>query len=553
MPNNTNPAAKAPAIKGATKTILRPRTDAAPKAFPAKSAKRLVRATPAASAPIAPTPEVAPPAEPIAPVAVLASFADLELSEPVARAVAELGFETPTPIQARAIPLLLAGSDLIGQANTGTGKTAAFALPLIEKTDASSRETQSLVLEPTRELAIQVATAMQELAKHTGVRVVPVYGGQPIDRQFRALKDGAQVVVGTPGRVLDHLKRGTLSLANLRLCVLDEADEMLALGFLEEVEAILAEMPEQRQVAFFSATMPPRIAALTQKYLRDPERVVIESTGRTVSTTNQTYYEVPPGRKLDVLGRVLAMETPGPTIIFCRTRQETNDVAEALRARGHNAEPLHGDMNQPERDRVMLRFREGRADILVATDVAARGLDIETVTHVINFDIPWDVEQYIHRVGRTGRAGRAGDAITLVTGRERQQIKFIERFIGAPIRRMNIPTGADIAQRRRALFQESVREMLASGEFESQMPALEALSGRLRARADRRRRASSAVAGAARRAHGDRRAGHRCRAVRAFDDASVHRFGAQGRDSSGRFGRGDHPRGQPPAPFHRRH
>jgi ATP-dependent RNA helicase DeaD len=308
------------------------------------------------------------------------------------------------------------------------------------------------------------------------MRVVPVYGGQPIDRQFRALRDGAQVVVGTPGRVLDHLKRGTLTLDSLRLCVLDEADEMLALGFLEEVEGILAQMPEERQVAFFSATMPPRIAALTQKYLRNPARVVIASQGRTVDTTNQSYYEVPPGQKLEVLGRVLALETPGPTIIFCRTRQETNDVAEALRQRGYNAEPLHGDMNQSERDRVMLRFRQGQADILVATDVAARGLDIETVTHVINFDIPWDVEQYIHRVGRTGRAGRTGDAITLVSGRERQQLKYIERFIGAPIRWAKVPTLGEIAQRRRELFQESVRATVIEGGHERQLAMVEALA-----------------------------------------------------------------------------
>ncbi len=387
-----------------------------------------------------------------------------------------MGFETPTPIQARAIPFLLAGRDLIGQAQTGTGKTAAFALPLIEKMDASSRETQALVLAPTRELAVQVAGGIHDLAKFTGLRVVPIYGGQPIDRQLRALQAGAQIVVGTPGRVQDHLRRGSLSLSSIRFCVLDEADEMLALGFFEEIEAILAELPAERQLAFFSATMPPRILTLMNKFLRNPERVSIESKRRTLETTNQAYYEVAPGKKLDALARVLDMETPGPTIVFCRTRQETNDLAEALKLRGHGAEALHGDMNQAERERVLRRFREGVSELLVATDVAARGLDIEAVTHVINFDIPWDVEQYIHRIGRTGRAGRTGDAITLVEGRERRQLKLIERAIGSPIKPVRLPTAADIAGRRRDIFKETLRETLRSGSFDGHLATVEELS-----------------------------------------------------------------------------
>jgi ATP-dependent RNA helicase DeaD len=404
------------------------------------------------------------------------SFDDLGLAEPIARAVADLGFEAPTAIQARAVPLLLAGRDLIGQAQTGTGKTAAFALPLIQKVDPSRRETQALVLAPTRELAVQVAGGIHDLAKHTRLRVVPVYGGQPIDRQFRALHAGAQVVVGTPGRLLDHLRRGSLSLQAVTYCVLDEADEMLALGFLEDVETILAELPEERQLAFFSATMPPRVAELTKRFLRDPERVSIVARRRTVETTNQAYYEVPRGKKMEALARVLDMETPGPTIVFCRTRQETHDLAEALRLRGYNAEALHGDMGQPERDRVMRRFREGQADLLVATDVAARGLDIETVTHVINYDIPWDVEQYIHRIGRTGRAGRAGDAITLIEPRERRQLQAIERMIGAPIRPARIPTAADIAARRRDLFKDSLRETLDAQAFDGHLATVEELA-----------------------------------------------------------------------------
>jgi ATP-dependent RNA helicase DeaD len=406
----------------------------------------------------------------------LNAFAALGLSEPLARAVSDLGFEAPTPIQERSIPILLSGRDLIGQAQTGTGKTAAFALPLIQKIDPTLPVTQALVLAPTRELAVQVAGGIHDLAKHTRINVVPVFGGQPIDRQFRALSRGAHIVVGTPGRVQDHLRRGSLTLDRVSVCVLDEADEMLALGFLEDMEAILALLPGSRQLAFFSATMPPRIAALTKKFLRNAEHVSIESKRRTVDATNQTYYEVPRGKKLEALARVLDMETPGPTIVFCRTRQETNDLAEALQLRGYGAEPLHGDMNQNERDRVLRRFREGAADMLVATDVAARGLDIETVTHVINYDIPWDVEQYIHRIGRTGRAGRTGDAITLVEGRDRRQLKFIERAIGTQIKPARIPTAADIAARRRDVFKESLRQTLEAGAFDGHLSIVEELA-----------------------------------------------------------------------------
>ncbi|RYG37255.1 DEAD/DEAH box helicase, partial [bacterium] len=389
-------------------------------------------------------------------------FSELGLSDNLLRAITERGFESPTPIQARAIPVLLQGGDLIGQAQTGTGKTAAFALPIIEKIDPALIETQALVLAPTRELAVQVAGGIYDLAKNSNIRVVPVYGGQPIDRQFRALKSGAHVVVGTPGRLLDHLRRGSLNLENVRLCVLDEADEMMALGFTEDMDAILALLPENRQLAFFSATMPARIVALTKKYLRNPQHVAIESKRRTVDAIQQTYYEVPKGQKLEALARVLDMESPGPTIVFCRTRQETNDLSDALRLRGYNAEALHGDMNQGERDRTMRRFRDGQADLLVATDVAARGLDIETVTHVVNYDIPMDVEQYIHRVGRTGRAGRDGDAITLVEGRQYRQLQNIERMIGTKIKLARIPTAADIAARRRDQFKESLRENLTA-------------------------------------------------------------------------------------------
>ncbi len=407
---------------------------------------------------------------------VLPSFADLGLSDAILKAVSELGFETPTPIQAKAIPILISGRDLIGGAQTGTGKTAAFGLPLIQRIDPANPQTQALILAPTRELAVQVAGDIHGFAKHSGLRVVPVYGGQPIDRQFRSLRQGAQIVVGTPGRVLDHLRRGSLSFSEVTFCALDEADEMLALGFAEDLDAILAELPEQRQLAFFSATMPARILELTKKFLHDPVNITIKSKQRTLDTTNQTYYEVPPGKKLEALGRVLDMETPGPTIIFCRTRQETHDLSENLRLRGYNAEALHGDMGQSERDRVMKRFRDGAADLLVATDVAARGLDIDTVTHVINYDIPWDVEQYIHRIGRTGRAGRTGDAITLVSGRERAQLRNIERMIGSTIKPARIPTASDIASKRRAIFQEALLETLRGGGFEAHLASVSDLS-----------------------------------------------------------------------------
>ncbi|BDI34530.1 hypothetical protein CCAX7_65810 [Capsulimonas corticalis] len=460
-PKKTPPAPKAVPI--ASEPV--DRTPPAVKALKAKKAAPAADAVAVA----APVDASADDAEPI-------KFSDLGLSEQVLKAISDLGFEAPTAIQAGAIPPLLAGRDLIGQAQTGTGKTAAFALPLVQMVDPKSNAIQAIILEPTRELAIQVADGIHKFAKYAGLSVVPVYGGQPLDRQFRALRAGAHIVVGTPGRVLDHLRRGSIALDQVRFCVLDEADEMLALGFLEEVETILAELPEERQTAFFSATMAPRVMALTQQFLKNPQRVKIESKRRTVDTTRQTYYEVPQGRKLEALGRVLDMETPGPTIVFCRTRQQCNELAESLRLRGYLAEPLHGEMGQPERDRVMKRFREGLADMLIATDVAARGLDIETVTHVINYELPWDIEQYIHRIGRTGRAGRSGDAITLVEGRERRQLQAIEKMIGTQIKPVRIPSAADITARRREALAESLRETLTSGEFDGHMATVESLT-----------------------------------------------------------------------------
>lgn len=401
--------------------------------------------------------------ENVEPEVQAAAFRALKLTEPTMRAIIEAGFEAPTPIQEQSIPILLGGHDLIGQAQTGTGKTAAFAIPLAELIDPTQNFPQAIVLLPTRELCIQVAQEAHTLSKFSRLRVVPVYGGQPIDRQFRALSFGAHIVVGTPGRVLDHLRRGTLKLNGVKMVILDEADEMLNMGFLDDVEEILKSAPEARQTALFSATMPPRIAALARTYLKEPQRVTIESKRRTVELITQTYYEVPPSQKVEALTRILDMESPGSTIIFCRTRRDVDDLGEALQTRGYQAETLHGDMNQAARDRVMARFRSGQADLLIATDVAARGLDIDQVTHVVNYDIPWDVEAYIHRIGRTGRAGRAGDAITLISPRERYQLRQIERYINAPILPARVPTVGDIAARRRELFKDRLRETLAEG------------------------------------------------------------------------------------------
>jgi ATP-dependent RNA helicase DeaD len=403
-------------------------------------------------------------------------FEELGLSAETLKGIEAVGYESPTPIQQRAIPVLLSGKDLLGQAQTGTGKTAAFALPLVDRLDPSQGRPQALVLCPTRELAVQVSEAIYTLGRTRGFRVLPVYGGQPIDRQLRGLRAGVQIVVGTPGRLLDHLRRGTLDLSTVRTVVLDEADEMLDMGFIEDIEVVLDALPEERQIALFSATIPAPIARLASKYLRDPERITIAAEAHTVPQIRQSYYEVSPAHKMDALARILDMETPGPTIVFCRTKRESDEVGEHLRGRGYGAESLHGDLSQAERDRVMRRFRAGQVDLLVATDVAARGLDIETVTHVINYDIPWDAESYTHRIGRTGRAGREGDAITLVSPRERRQLKLIERSIGARIMPVRLPTAADIAARRRELFKQTVLDTLAQGELDAFLVTVEELA-----------------------------------------------------------------------------
>jgi ATP-dependent RNA helicase DeaD len=394
------------------------------------------------------------------------SFEDLGLSETTLKAIAELGYEEPTPIQARTINLMREGVDVIAQAQTGTGKTAAFALPIIEKLNADVRTPQALVLTPTRELAVQVAEAFHSYGKYQRISILPVYGGQPIDRQLRVLDRGVQVVVGTPGRLLDHIRRGTLKLDRVCSVVLDEADEMLDMGFIEDIEAILQETPKERQTALFSATMPGPIAALAQRYMRDPQRITVQSGQMTVPQIRQVYYEVGGRDKFEVLARILDFETPTSAIIFCRTKSEVDSLGERLIARAFPAETLHGDLSQVQRDRVMGRFRSNQVELLVATDVAARGLDVEHVSHVINYDIPLDPEIYVHRIGRTGRAGRTGTAITMVTPRERRLLRIIERTTSAEIQRVRLPTIADVVARRRESFKETLRETIAQGGLE---------------------------------------------------------------------------------------
>jgi ATP-dependent RNA helicase DeaD len=404
------------------------------------------------------------------------TFADLGLAEPLLRGLTDLGYEAPTPIQAKTIPALLAGRDLIGQAQTGTGKTAAFALPILQKLDLARAEPQALVLAPTRELAIQVAEAFHTYAKHLGrVSVLPVYGGQPIDRQQQRLVRGVHVVVGTPGRILDHLRRGTLRLDAVRTAVLDEADEMLRMGFLEDVELILSQAPKERQTALFSATMPPEIRRIASRHLNSPTQIAIERHTLTVPAIEQRYLTLAPQQKLDALSRLLETETPEAVLIFARTKTGAAELTEKLQARGYAAEAMHGDMNQVQRESVIRRLRSGQVEIVVATDVAARGLDVDRISHVINFDIPNDVEAYVHRIGRTGRAGRSGVAVLFVSPRERRMMQDIERFTGQRIQPMKMPTQADVAARRMALFKDSIRKTLAEGDLDLYLTLVEEL------------------------------------------------------------------------------
>jgi ATP-dependent RNA helicase DeaD len=403
-------------------------------------------------------------------------FESLGLTRKTLKGVEEAGFESPTPVQAQTIPILMSGSDLIAEAQTGTGKTAAFALPILERLQPGKKTPQALILCPTRELAVQVSEAIYTLGRTADLRVLPVYGGQPFERQLRALRAGVAIVVGTPGRLLDHIRRKTLKLDAVKMVVLDEADEMLAMGFIDDIKLVFDELPESRQIALFSATMPAPIVHLAGKYLRDAKQVTIASKPQNTPKIRQSYYEVSWNQKVDALTRILDMETPGPTIIFCNTKRETDMLGDHLRGRGYPSDTLHGDLSQQARDKVMARFREGQVDVLVATDVAARGLDIKSVTHVINYDVPWDAESYTHRIGRTGRAGRQGDAITLVSAREMRLLRIIEKGTRSKIRPVRLPTIADVAIRRREVFKQSVIDGLKEGGFEDFLVTVDELA-----------------------------------------------------------------------------
>ena len=405
-----------------------------------------------------------------------ATFRELGLGEPLLKALAEVGYESPSPIQSATIPALLTGADLLGQAQTGTGKTAAFALPALERIDLAGREPQVLVLVPTRELALQVAEAFQRYASHLkGFHVLPIYGGQSYQPQLNALKRGVHVVVGTPGRVSDHLERGTLKLGAIKLLVLDEADEMLRMGFLEAVEAILDKTPPNRQAALFSATLPAPIRRIAQKHLRSPVEVTIQSTTATAANVRQRYWLVSGLHKLDALTRILETEPFDGMLVFTRTKQATVELAEKLEARGFSAAPLNGDIPQPQRERTIARLKSGDVDIVVATDVAARGLDVERVGHVVNYDAPYDPESYVHRVGRTGRAGRKGEAILFIAPRERNLLRGIERAMRQQIEPMNLPTVDAVNARRIDKFKSRIIEAAATEESKRYRPILEQL------------------------------------------------------------------------------
>jgi len=402
------------------------------------------------------------------------AFADLSLSEPVLAALSDVGYESPSPIQAATIPHLLAGTDVLGQAQTGTGKTAAFALPILSKLDIEARHPQALVLVPTRELAIQVAEAFQRYASHLpGFHVLPIYGGQSYAPQLQSLRRGVHVVVGTPGRVMDHLKRETLRLGTLEYLVLDEADEMLRMGFIEDVEWILGQAPQSRQIALFSATMPAEVRRIAQHHLRKPAEVTIRNKTSTASSIRQRYWMVSGMHKLDALTRILEAEPFEAMIVFARTKQATTELTERLEARGFAVEALNGDIPQTLRERTVARLKNGQIDIVVATDVAARGLDVERITHVVNFDVPYDPESYVHRIGRTGRAGRSGDAILFIAPRERNMLRVIERATRQPITQMQLPTVEDVNEQRIARFNQRITETLAAGEAGAFRPLIE--------------------------------------------------------------------------------
>ncbi|WP_293850737.1 DEAD/DEAH box helicase, partial [Steroidobacter sp.] len=403
------------------------------------------------------------------------AFSDLALNEAVLKALQDVGYESPSPIQAATIPHLLAGSDVVGQAQTGTGKTAAFALPILSKIDVREAVPQALVLVPTRELAIQVAEAFQRYATYMkGFHVLPVYGGQSYTPQLQSLRRGVHVIVATPGRAMDHIKRGTLNLSSLKHLVLDEADEMLRMGFIDDVEWILEQIPAERQIALFSATMPTQVRRIAQQHLRNPAEVTIKSKTTTASKIRQRYLIVGSMHaKLDALTRILEAESFDAMIVFARTKIATEELAQKLAARGFAVEALNGDIAQVQRERTIARLKSGQIDIVVATDVAARGLDVERVSHVVNFDVPYDPESYVHRIGRTGRAGRSGEAILFIAPRERNMLRVIERTTRQDIEQMQVPSVEDVNERRVARFNEKLASAIETNAGQAFLPLIE--------------------------------------------------------------------------------
>ncbi|WP_151703412.1 DEAD/DEAH box helicase [Nitrincola alkalilacustris] len=407
-----------------------------------------------------------------------ANFSDLGLSAPILEALNDVGYETPSPIQLGAIPPLLEGRDLLGQAQTGTGKTAAFALPLLQRLDPSKTHPQLLILAPTRELALQVSTACEKYSKHlTGVRILSIYGGQGYDEQLRGLRRGAHVVIGTPGRVMDHIRRGTLALDRLQTLVLDEADEMLRMGFIDDVEWILQHTPAQRQIALFSATMPPVIRRIADNYLTEPAVIKIESKTATASTIRQRVWTVRGMTKLTAMTRLLELQEHEGALVFVRTKNATEELAEQLTKAGFPAAALHGDIAQAQRERVVEKLKSGELDIVIATDVVARGLDVERITHVINYDIPYDAESYIHRIGRTGRAGRDGDAILFAAPREQRLLQQIERTTRSPIEQLILPTAKQLNELRVERLKKQISIAAEASDLEQYLPLIESLVG----------------------------------------------------------------------------
>ncbi|MDR1663040.1 MAG: DEAD/DEAH box helicase [Endomicrobium sp.] len=403
-------------------------------------------------------------------------FTELNLSSEIIKAVSDLGFEETTPIQCLAIPKVMAGLDIIGQAQTGTGKTAAFGIPVLEKIDIKNKNVQAIVLCPTRELAIQVAKELKLLSKYkTGINIVPVYGGQPIQRQMMALFKGAQIVIGTPGRVIDHLERKTLKLTSTFIVVLDEADEMLDMGFRDDIELILKSMPQKRQTVFFSATIPKEFIFLTKKYQKNPETIKVVSEKLTVPLIEQYCFDLKEHQKLEALTRCLDMYNPKLSIVFCNTKRKVDDVASFLQTRGYSTDALHGDMSQAQRDRVMSKFRNGSIEILTATDVAARGIDVDNIDIVFNFDIPKDNEDYVHRIGRTGRAGRAGRAYSFISGKDVYKLRDIQKYTKVTIKRAKIPSLVDIENTKTAIMLNKVKEILKEKDLEKYSQMIESL------------------------------------------------------------------------------